>query len=298
MGGGTHNNLSGQGMDPHVDYNYLELSGKKLHRRINAIVYLNEYWEERFGGCLELHHNPFDPDNNVIEQIIPIKNRMVIFETNEYSWHGFKKVDAKYNLNLSRKSFALYLYSVDRPQNEIVPNHGTVYVPEIDVDEPIDLLKLRDQRNHCLKIIKELYNLEKRLNHEINQLSLHLKELNSAVKPNLIGFVTLEDNSLYGYCHDKWIESECGFLVRAFSKINKITLSVYNPDQKTREIEIIVEEKVFKFKVFSGIFLCNIELNFILPDKFKIKIHSDVYLANNLDKRKNISFILNWVKFE
>src|SRR5438552_10493851 len=63
-GAGTHDNHDGQGMDPHVDFNLHRSTG--YHRRINAIIYLNESWDPKWGGNLELHKNPWDPEGDEI----------------------------------------------------------------------------------------------------------------------------------------------------------------------------------------------------------------------------------------
>jgi len=156
-GGGTHENREGQELDPHVDYNYIH--GGKLHRRLNLIVYLNEEWSDDWGGALEIHSDPWEPESNQIKLITPLFNRAVIFETNEYSWHGFSKIclpaDKKH---ISRKSIAIYLYTKTRPEEEVTPSHGTFYVQrplpptiapgkvldETDVNELKSLLKRRD----------------------------------------------------------------------------------------------------------------------------------------------------------
>jgi hypothetical protein len=52
-----------------------------------------------------------------------------MFETNEYSWHGFPRItlpaDKKH---LSRKSLAMYFYTKERPPAEIVGAHTTFYI--------------------------------------------------------------------------------------------------------------------------------------------------------------------------
>jgi hypothetical protein len=55
----------------------------------------------------------------------------VIFETNEHSWHGFKRIELPPGKRgLTRKCISIYLYTHDRPAEEIVPVHGTFYVQQ------------------------------------------------------------------------------------------------------------------------------------------------------------------------
>jgi hypothetical protein len=127
FGGGTHENLDGQYLDAHIDFNIDER--RMLHRRLNLLVYLNKEWEEPWGGSIELHSDSRQPERDEIQSFLPLFNRAVIFETNEYSWHGFPVIrlpqDKKH---LSRKSFSIYLYTKDRPAEEVVAPHTTFYV--------------------------------------------------------------------------------------------------------------------------------------------------------------------------
>ena len=128
-GGGTHENLEGQALDAHVDFNYDQ--ERKLHRRINLLVYLNKEWDVAWGGAIQLHSDPRDWDRDQVETYNCTFNRCVIFETNERSWHGFKRIklpEAKHGL--TRKCISIYLYTLERPQEEIVPVHGTFYVQD------------------------------------------------------------------------------------------------------------------------------------------------------------------------
>jgi Rps23 Pro-64 3,4-dihydroxylase Tpa1-like proline 4-hydroxylase len=129
VGGGTHENLHGQELDPHVDFNYHP--NTQLHRRLNLIIFLNPEWREEWGGSLQFHLNPWlPPEEDPVKTVVPIANRCVIFETTENSWHGFRRihlpVDKKH---LSRRSIAVYYYTKERPANELAPDHSTVYVP-------------------------------------------------------------------------------------------------------------------------------------------------------------------------
>ncbi len=129
FGGGTHNNLSGQGLDVHIDFNIDERN--MLHRRINLLIYLNKEWEEAWGGAIELHSDPYNATTDETASFLPLFNRAVIFETNEYSWHGFRRIALPPDKqHLSRKSFSIYLYTKDRPAEEVLAPHTTFYVPQ------------------------------------------------------------------------------------------------------------------------------------------------------------------------
>lgn len=126
FGGGTHNNLDGQDLDPHVDFTHHPITG--LHRRMNLIFYLNKEWRSEWGGNIELHKNPYlPPTEDEIVSVEPLFNRAVIFETNDISWHGFPHINLPEDKkHLSRKSFALYHYTPDRPED--IRPHSTIYV--------------------------------------------------------------------------------------------------------------------------------------------------------------------------
>ncbi len=160
FGGGTHNNLHGQDLDPHVDFTRHPKLG--LHRRMNLIVYLNKEWKKEWGGNIELHKNPrLQPEHDEIISVEPLFNRAVIFETNNISWHGFPRINLPEDKQqLSRKSFALYYYTSKR--DEPIKPHSTIYVerhlpenikPDTTLTEPQyqDIQRLLNRRDQHLE---------------------------------------------------------------------------------------------------------------------------------------------------
>ena len=124
---GTHENINGQELDCHVDFNF-QLEGG-FHRRANLLLYLNKEWDPNWGGAIELHSDPRQPETDQFSEFNVTFNRAVIFETNEYSWHGFRKIQLPQDrLHLSRKCLSIYLYTKERPAHEIAGPHGTFYV--------------------------------------------------------------------------------------------------------------------------------------------------------------------------
>jgi hypothetical protein len=174
FGGGTHENRDGQALDNHIDFNFHP--GNGWHRRLNLIVYLNPAWDDTWGGSLELHRDPHDPDTDEVVRIAPLFNRCVIFETTEHSWHGFSRITLPaQQQNLSRRSIALYFYTRERPAAQVALKHSTVYVDralpahftagrmltERDAAELRELLHNRDAHNR--RLYGEIASLQSRL---------------------------------------------------------------------------------------------------------------------------------------
>jgi hypothetical protein len=186
FGGGTHENREGQDLDPHVDFNRHPI--ESWHRRLNLIVYLNHEWDDAWGGSLELHTDPRAADDHVT-LITPLYNRCVIFETTEWSWHGFSRISLPpERRDLSRRSIALYFYTRERPPEELADNHSTIYVDrplpdrfhtgmtlvESDIEEIRVLLARRDQHNQ-------------RLYRDITHLSTQLEQAKTALVTGRLG---------------------------------------------------------------------------------------------------------------
>ena len=120
-GGGLHQIMPGGKLSLHVDFN--KYQRKNLERRLNILCYLNENWEDSYGGYLEL----WDKDVTKAEvKILPIFNRVALFSTTEISWHGHPD-PLNCPSDRTRRSVALYYYTVGRPEEELAEDHTTVF---------------------------------------------------------------------------------------------------------------------------------------------------------------------------
>jgi len=112
-GGGLNITPKNGLLDIHVDGNFHDKTG--AHRRLNAIVYLNKNWEKGWKGELGLYDKK---GKRLIKSVEPIYNRLIIFQTNDYSFHGLPE-PINFPDNENRKSIILYYYSLSaREKNE------------------------------------------------------------------------------------------------------------------------------------------------------------------------------------
>jgi Rps23 Pro-64 3,4-dihydroxylase Tpa1-like proline 4-hydroxylase len=122
VGGGMHRIQPGGKLAVHVDFN--KHNHMKLDRRINVLVYLNEDWDESYGGHFELWNESMTES---VVKVLPLFNRMALFSTTEKSWHGHPE-PLKCPENRSRRSIALYYYTAGRDDGfEKVKEHSTIF---------------------------------------------------------------------------------------------------------------------------------------------------------------------------
>lgn len=123
IGGGYHELKPGGLLKIHADFNKHKMA--MIDRRINLLVYLNKDWEESYGGHFEL----WDKDMTKAHvKILPIFNRVAIFSTTDFSYHG-NPDPVSCPEGRSRRSLAFYYYSNGRPASEVSDDdHTTLFV--------------------------------------------------------------------------------------------------------------------------------------------------------------------------
>lgn len=106
-GGGQHQTAQNGRLKVHSDFNvHLFLN---LTRRLNMLVYLNDGWEQSWGGSLELWNREM---TKAEVSVLPTLGKVVIFSTTDESFHGLpdpiSPPPGEY-----RRSLAFYYFTAD-----------------------------------------------------------------------------------------------------------------------------------------------------------------------------------------
>ncbi len=131
-GGGLNVTEKGGLLDVHVDGNYHDASG--LNRRLNILIYFNPGWEKSWGGEFGIYSNN---GKKCVKKIQPLFNRMVAFDTHDYSFHGLPN-PINFPKNKSRKSLILYYYTREkRPKKltKISKPHSALWLKKNFLDK-------------------------------------------------------------------------------------------------------------------------------------------------------------------
>jgi Rps23 Pro-64 3,4-dihydroxylase Tpa1-like proline 4-hydroxylase len=106
--GGLSMMKKGHFLNPHIDNSHDQ--NRSSYRRLNILFYVTPGWEESYGGHLQLW------DKKVINsKTIQSKfNRLVVMETNPWSWHSVSEVKG----NGVRCCVSNYFFSLEAPTEE------------------------------------------------------------------------------------------------------------------------------------------------------------------------------------
>jgi Rps23 Pro-64 3,4-dihydroxylase Tpa1-like proline 4-hydroxylase len=123
-GGGYHEIKTGGFLKIHADFN--KHPKINLDRRLNMLIYLNENWNNEWGGDLHLFDEKVD---TAVQKIFPLFNRAVIFNTTSSSYHGHPD-PLKCPRERSRRSLAYYYYTAGNlKNNDFKQSHSTLFRP-------------------------------------------------------------------------------------------------------------------------------------------------------------------------
>ncbi len=282
FGGGTHENLHGQELDAHVDFNYDE--SRQLHRRLNMIVYLNKGWQSEWGGAIQIHSNPRTPSEDQIRGFDPIFNRCVMFETNEYSWHGFPKIQLPEDKrHLSRKSISIYLYTKTRPAAEVAPLHGTFYVQRplpqrmvegytLTAEDIPELQRLLIRRDKWIELYQ---NMELTKNRDLAESAAYTDLLSKRTHVPVTGYV-LKQGASEGFHGDEWVSSNVRVTLEALLPVSGLLLRGFRPPEAgSTKLQVLVDGAVKAERTISEYFELPIVVTLAAQQKIELQIVSD-----------------------
>lgn len=122
VGGGIHQGGEGSFLDMHADFSRHPANRTWL-RELNILLYLNQNYDESFGGHLELEH----AETHQRGRVAPLLNRMVLMLTKGHTLHGYKRTS--FPKGQYRTSLAAYAYSIDQDFAN-APSRSTLWKPQ------------------------------------------------------------------------------------------------------------------------------------------------------------------------
>lgn len=105
--GGLSMMFQGDFLNPHIDNSHD--GTRNLYRRLNLLYYVSPDWALENGGNFEL----WDPKVKQQKTILSKCNRLVVMETNKYSWHSVSGVRAE----MPRCCVSNYYFSATSPDD-------------------------------------------------------------------------------------------------------------------------------------------------------------------------------------
>ena len=121
VGAGYSKAYNGDSLKVHTDFNWNDQL--RLHRRLSVVIYLNEEWDENWGGNLDF----YDTDRKkVLSRVIPGAGNMVVWSYNNLAYHGYPE-PMKNPDGTCRKNIRLFYYVSNAQHDDKFPPHRSLY---------------------------------------------------------------------------------------------------------------------------------------------------------------------------
>lgn len=121
IGAGYAKAFTGDSLKVHTDFNWNQQL--RLHRRLSVIVYLNEQWDEDWGGSLDFYDTSKE---NIISRVVPSAGNLVIWSYDNFAYHGYPD-PMKNPDGTCRKAFRLFYYVSNATYDSKFPPHRSLY---------------------------------------------------------------------------------------------------------------------------------------------------------------------------
>lgn len=131
-GGGLHQGGEGSFLEMHADFSRHPIRNDWV-RELNILLYLNQGYDQSWGGALDLEHLETRDKAN----IDPVENRLVIMLSKSHTLHGYKKIS--FPKGFYRTSVAAYGYVQDDGSNP-AGYSSTVWAPKTNLKKTIALI--------------------------------------------------------------------------------------------------------------------------------------------------------------
>jgi hypothetical protein len=149
---------------------------------------------------------------------------------------------------ISRRSFAIYLYTNERPVEETAPAHATVYVPEPRPDHLVvgHSLTVEDVRELDRRFagargqLHFLYEREKDVSRQFEAYEYALNEARAAAKLDVLGYAR-QIGAPRGFWPDAWASRDAALTLEFVESCKSAVARVWVPDALADGIDVVVD---------------------------------------------------------
>ena len=121
VGAGYAKSYAGDSLKVHTDFNWNEQL--RLHRRLSVIVYLNEEWDEKWGGNLDFYDTE---RKNILSRVIPGAGNLVVWSYDNLAFHGYPEPMTNPE-GTCRKNLRIFYYVSNAQHDDKFPPHRSLY---------------------------------------------------------------------------------------------------------------------------------------------------------------------------